>query len=138
MKTQNPQLKMVENSVKRNLVYSKRKRGILKKAIELSQKCKKHVFLAIFDSESRHLLMYTSNPNKLNESTISKLNDSKENGDITHEVYSNNHYNMLAEKSYIAQSKEPIISNETLKPADGQIINTFRASQPKGSRDIQP
>ena len=98
----NPSLVMVENSVKRNLVYSKRKRGILKKSIELSKKCKKHVFLAIFDSESRHLLLYSSNPYKLNESNVSKLKDPKENGDITKEVYTNDHYYMLAEKSYIA------------------------------------
>ena len=42
----------------RNLAYNKRKRGILRKAIELSIYCEKEVFMVIFDHEKKSLVEF--------------------------------------------------------------------------------
>ena len=38
----------------------KRKRGLLKKCIEISNKCKQDVYLVIYDKVSKKLIKYTS------------------------------------------------------------------------------
>ena len=43
--------------------YYKRQRGILKKCIELSQKCKQDVYLVIFDRNSRKFVEFSSSDN---------------------------------------------------------------------------
>lgn len=52
-KTKQPTLriKLVANKNQRNVTYSKRKRGILKKAIELSVLCAQDIYLVVFDKE---------------------------------------------------------------------------------------
>jgi|TARA_B110000305_G_C19146696_1_gene496104 hypothetical protein len=43
--------KLIQNANARNVTYCKRKRGIIKKAIELHRLCNQSIFLAIFDQE---------------------------------------------------------------------------------------
>jgi MADS-box transcription factor, plant len=50
-KKQAERIKLVENQSQRNVTYSKRKRGILKKAIELSVLCAQDIYLVIFDKD---------------------------------------------------------------------------------------
>ena len=53
-------VKFVENKNQRNVTFSKRKRGILKKAIELSSLCGQDIFLIIFDKEKQKLIEFRS------------------------------------------------------------------------------
>ena len=45
------QLKKIENETSRYVTFCKRKRGLLKKAIELSKLCDQHLYIAIFDEQ---------------------------------------------------------------------------------------
>jgi hypothetical protein len=55
----------------RRITYSKRKKGIIKKAFELSQLCGQQIMLAIFNNINNKLVLYQStkefNPTKVNE-----------------------------------------------------------------------
>ena len=67
---------LIQNRNSRNVTYCKRKRGLIKKAIELSKLCGQHIYLAIFDVEKQKLVQYTS---ELHFSTkvVSKLVEQK-------------------------------------------------------------
>ena len=43
--------------------YFKRKRGILKKCIEMSTKCHQDVFMVIYDKKNQTLVEFNSTPN---------------------------------------------------------------------------
>ena len=52
--------KFIENKMQRDVTYSKRKRGITKKAIELSRMCGQDIFMIIFDKSKQKLVEYRS------------------------------------------------------------------------------
>ena len=54
------QIKFIEDDRKRRVAYSKRKRGILKKAMELSSMCSVDIFMVIFDRKMQKFVEYRS------------------------------------------------------------------------------
>jgi hypothetical protein len=44
----------------RSLAYNKRKRGIIRKAIELSEFCGQEIFMVIFDRDKKRLVEFSS------------------------------------------------------------------------------
>lgn len=50
----------IQNSRACNVTYEKRKRGLLKKAIELSQLCDQQIFMIIYDENKNRLVQYQS------------------------------------------------------------------------------
>jgi histidinol phosphatase-like enzyme len=85
------QIQLVPNKNQRNVTYSKRKRGILKKAIELSMLCGQDIFLVIFDKQKQKLIEFRSSME-----FDTKIVDSLTQKDIAlhfkHEVYNNTDY----------------------------------------------
>ena len=57
------QVERIENNEKRNLTYCKRKKGLLKKAMELSKLCEQDIYLVIYDKEKQKLTEYCSTTN---------------------------------------------------------------------------
>ena len=55
-------IEKITNKNQRNVTYCKRKRGLIKKAIELSKLCDQYIFLVIFDVEKQKLVQYNSSP----------------------------------------------------------------------------
>jgi len=50
--------KYIPNKMQRDVTYSKRKRGLIKKAIELSKMCGQDIFLIIFDKNKQKIVEY--------------------------------------------------------------------------------
>lgn len=53
-------LKLIENKMQRNVAFCKRKRGFLKKAIELSLLCAQNIMIIIHDPEKNKVVHYSS------------------------------------------------------------------------------
>ena len=51
----------IENPINRNVTYCKRKKGLLKKAMEISLLCNQQVFLVIYDHIKEKMVTYKSN-----------------------------------------------------------------------------
>tara|TARA_B110000285_G_C14973987_1_gene538010 strand:+ start:256 stop:552 length:297 start_codon:yes stop_codon:yes gene_type:complete len=54
------ELKLIEDNNKRKVTTSKRKRGVIKKTIELSVMCGLDIFMVIFDREKQSLVEFSS------------------------------------------------------------------------------
>ena len=54
-------IKFIHNKNHRNVTYSKRKKGLIKKAMELSSLCGQDIFMIIFDKEKQKLVEFRSN-----------------------------------------------------------------------------
>ena len=50
----------IEDKTLRNITYSKRMRGLVKKAMELSIMCDQQISLVIFDQSKKKLITYNS------------------------------------------------------------------------------
>ena len=53
-------MKLIDSSSARNITYCKRKKGLLKKAMEISMLCGQEVFLVCLDKEKEKLILYRS------------------------------------------------------------------------------
>ena len=85
-------VKFVEDKNQRNVTYSKRKRGILKKAIELSSLCGQNIYLVIFDKEKQKLIEFRSK-DEFNSGIVASLTQKDIVMQFKHEVYTNKDYN---------------------------------------------
>ena len=52
--------KKIENKNQRSVAFCKRKRGFLKKAIELSRLCDQRIFLVMYDAEKNKVIQFCS------------------------------------------------------------------------------
>ena len=55
-------IKIIENSNHRKVTYCKRKKGLLKKSIELSVLCDVSMFLFVYDKQQKRCVHYASDP----------------------------------------------------------------------------
>lgn len=53
-------LKLIDNKMLRNVAFCKRKRGFLKKAIELSSLCDQKILIIIYDEERKRVVQFSS------------------------------------------------------------------------------
>lgn len=54
---------VIKDQYRRDVTFSKRKRGAIKKLIELSSLCKIDILCVMFDKDKQKLIQYRSNPN---------------------------------------------------------------------------
>ena len=54
-------MEVIKDKVKRKIACSKRKKGIIKKAMELSILCNQKVFLVVYDQDKNKSVQYKSN-----------------------------------------------------------------------------
>jgi hypothetical protein len=92
------------------VTLNKRKRGIIRKAIELCRLCDQEIYIAIFDKSNQTFVQYKStdmiNPEKLIE--MQKLTS------LQHEKYDNGDYDQLSGK-FITRDQFVAIQNKHLK-----------------------
>ena len=62
----------ITNKVKREVTLCKRKRGLIKKVIELSQLCNIDIFMTLFDKEKQKIIEFRSQ-NNFTSSVVSDL-----------------------------------------------------------------
>lgn len=82
----------IQDNNNRNIAFCKRKRGLIKKAMEISKLCGTEVFLVVLDSQKQRLLKYSSCDEfsaKVVDKIITRENTSK----FKYESYTNEHYN---------------------------------------------
>jgi len=56
------QIKLINNLSHRKVTYCKRKKGLLKKSIELSILCDLKVFMYIYDKSQKRVIHFASDP----------------------------------------------------------------------------
>ena len=94
-------IQKIPDETNRNVTYCKRKRGLLKKAIELSSLCDQHIYIAIFDENKQRLVEFQSTDD-FNSSVVHHLSNSSTEGSlsqITHQRYFNQDYDIFARES---------------------------------------
>ena len=84
---------MPRNAYDNLVTLNKRKRGIVRKAIELSQICEQELYIAIYDKEKDQLVQYKSSA-FLSPEKLTVL----QNASQSHEKYDNGDYEMLSGK----------------------------------------
>jgi len=85
-------IEKIENSKIRQVTFYKRKRGLLKKAMELSLLCESKIFLCIVDKVEKLTIYSSENDiNKFLGTYLQKINQNK----IQKDILSNNDYNTL-------------------------------------------
>ena len=65
---------LIDNKISRNVTFCKRKKGLIKKAMEMSLLCGQHVALHIYDSTKSKLVVYHSSTD-FNAQKITELVD---------------------------------------------------------------
>ena len=58
--TKRDSIQKIDNEKQRAVTFCKRKRGLIKKAIELSQLCGLRIFLSILDNDKQKIVEYQS------------------------------------------------------------------------------
>jgi hypothetical protein len=56
-------IKFIDDRNIRNITYHKRKRGLIKKAIELCSLCDLDIYLFLYDSDKKKVIEFNSSPN---------------------------------------------------------------------------
>jgi hypothetical protein len=81
-------LQRIGDDKARQTTFCKRKRGLIKKAIELSMLCDQLIFLVVFDKEKQRLVEYQSH-GEFSAKVVARLVDPSLPSSISHEKYTN-------------------------------------------------
>ena len=103
-------ISLINDKNTRNVTYCKRKRGLIKKAIELSKLCNQYIYLVIFDREKQRFIEYNSH-DVFDHKIISKLASEDYKTNFKYENYTNDNYRFF--------EKFPSMQEEATKYTDG-------------------
>ena len=104
-------IEKITNKNQRNVTYCKRKRGLIKKAIELSKLCEQYIFLVIFDVEKQKLVQYNSSPDFCAK-IMPKLTSPICTQHFKHEQYDNSHYSVFEKNGAATDKSQPDASDK--------------------------
>ena len=65
-------IERIQRKIPREYAFVQRKRGLIKKAIELAILCDKELFFVIYDAKDKRMCQYSSNEN-FNASEINQI-----------------------------------------------------------------
>lgn len=94
-------LKLIDSKLQRNVAFCKRKRGFLKKAIELSCLCDQKIFIIIYDEERKRTVQFSSDENFEIKHAYESIKISKEPLNIqNYEKFTNDDYQRLEQVDF--------------------------------------
>ena len=121
-------LKRIANDKSRQTTFCKRKRGLIKKAIELSMLCDQLIYMVVFDKTKQRLVEYQSH-DKFTAKVVERLTDPSLPSSICHEKYQNKDFQLFqigGKEIEIEEEQSPVSpENEPQNPG----------SQPSNSDD---
>ena len=88
-------LTKIQDRNHRNVTFCKRKRGFLKKAIEMSVLCGQDMFIVLFDREKQKLYEYNST-NEFDCKVVAKLLTENVKAQLKYEKYNNTDYGFFS------------------------------------------
>ena len=91
---------LIDDKVSRNVTFCKRKKGLIKKAMEMSLLCGQQVAVHIYDSVKSKLVIYQSTPD-FDIRRISSLVESPIANNGMFELYTNEHYQSLSDSKVV-------------------------------------
>lgn len=87
----------IEDKIQRNVAFCKRRRGFLKKAIELSVKCDQLIFMIVYDKERDKIIQYSSDKDFQFKNAFDTLNRIKsQNKSQNLEILTNEDYDKFS------------------------------------------
>lgn len=124
-------LSYIKDKVQRNVAFCKRKRGFLKKAIELSQLCGQKIFIVVYDEQRKRLVQFSSNDDFEIKSAYNALNLIRQK-EFCHnyEKFTNKDYKNLEETDFrsLRYKKEEAYTNNNNEIPEFEGLSHLSAS----------
>ena len=127
----NSTLKLIRDKTQRAITFYKRKRGLLKKAIEMAELCGVDVYMCVLDPRRQHIVELASNPN-FKETAIANLkrmNDKMDNSAFFLEEFSRDDFSKLTCGNYSTRLDDSTkLLKKRVKKMDNLVEEARRAS----------
>ena len=127
-------LKLIESKLQRNVAFCKRKRGFLKKAIELSSLCDQQILIVIFDKDRNRLVQFSSDSEFQFQAAYKAYRDIKVNSKANqdnYEKFTNDDYENLEKLDFrsVRYKKKDRYGNDDEVISEFEEINLNEKSQ---------
>ena len=130
-------IEKITNKNQRNVTYCKRKRGLIKKAIELSKLCDQYIFLVIFDVEKQKLVQYNSSSDFCAK-IMPKLTSPICTQHFKHEQYDNTHYSVFEKNGAVGDKSFGVTTfyqpDASEKEEDNESVSAGSLSSSDGGK----